>query len=72
MGLRFRMKSSYDISGISGQAHVIAVAMKNYGMFVADNGSTGTFKAKAGVNRRAGTTTTSISSRMFPTPRLRW
>jgi hypothetical protein len=39
MGLRFRMKASYDISGITGQSHVIAVAMKQYGMFTADDGS---------------------------------
>jgi hypothetical protein len=38
MGLRFRLKASYDISGITGQAHVIAVALKNYGMLVADDG----------------------------------
>ncbi len=48
MGLRFRMKSSYDISGISGQAHVIAVAMKKYGMFVADNGSNWYFQGEGG------------------------
>jgi hypothetical protein len=39
MGLRLRLKSGYDISGISGPAHVIAVAMKQYGFFAADNGS---------------------------------
>jgi hypothetical protein len=39
MGLRFRIKASYDISHITGQARVIAVAMKKYGMFVAQNGS---------------------------------
>jgi hypothetical protein len=39
MGLRVRMKASYDISGLTGQAHVIAVAMKKYGMILADNGS---------------------------------
>ena len=38
MGARFRMKASYDISWIHGQAHVIAAAMKKYGMFVADDG----------------------------------
>ncbi len=39
MGLRLRLKSSYDISQLSGQARVIAVAMKRYGVIVADNGS---------------------------------
>jgi hypothetical protein len=48
MGLRFRMKASYDISGITGQAHVIAVAMKTYGMFVADNGSNWYFQGEGG------------------------
>jgi hypothetical protein len=48
MGLRIRMKASYDISGITGQAHVIAVAMKKYGMFVADNGSNWYFQGQGG------------------------
>jgi hypothetical protein len=39
MGLRLRLRSGYDISGMTGAAHVIAVAMKQYGFFVADNGS---------------------------------
>jgi hypothetical protein len=39
MGLRLRMKAGYDISGITGVAHAIAVAMKRYGLIVADNGS---------------------------------
>jgi hypothetical protein len=48
MGLRIRMKASYDISGITGQAHVVAVAMKKYGMFVADNGSDWYFQGQGG------------------------
>lgn len=39
MGLRFRLKASYDITSLTGQARVIAVALKRYGMIVADNGS---------------------------------
>jgi hypothetical protein len=39
MGLRLRLKSGYDTSGLSGPAKVIAVALKNYGFFTADNGS---------------------------------
>lgn len=39
MGQRLRMKASYDISGITGQAAVIAQAMKTYGFIMADNGS---------------------------------
>jgi hypothetical protein len=39
MGQRLRLKSSYDISGITGQAQPIAEAMKKYGFIVADNGS---------------------------------
>ena len=39
MGLRVRLKASYDISHFTGAAHVILVAMQHYGMFVADNGS---------------------------------
>ena len=39
MGLRLRLGAGYDISGITGPAHAIAVAMKQYGLIVADNGS---------------------------------
>jgi hypothetical protein len=48
MGLRIRMKASYDISHITGQAYVIASAMKKYGMFVADNGSNWYFQGEGG------------------------
>ncbi len=39
MGLRLRMRADVDISGLTGQARVIAEAMKTYGLIVADNGS---------------------------------
>jgi hypothetical protein len=39
MGLRFRMKASYDCSWADPQVQVICAAMKKYGMIVADNGS---------------------------------
>jgi hypothetical protein len=39
MGARFRMKANYDLSQLTGQARVIAQAMKTYGMIIADNGS---------------------------------
>ncbi len=39
MGLRLRLKAGYDVSGIIGPAHAIAVAMKQYGFVIADNGS---------------------------------
>jgi hypothetical protein len=39
MGLRLRLKASYDVSRLRGQARVIAVAMQRYGLIVADNGS---------------------------------
>lgn len=38
MGLRVRLKASYDISSFYGQARVMLNALKKYGMFVADNG----------------------------------
>ena len=37
MGLRVRLKASYDISGLRGQAKVVAQALKTYGALVADN-----------------------------------
>lgn len=39
MGARFRLKSSFDMSGYSARAQVILRAMKRHGMVVADNGS---------------------------------
>jgi hypothetical protein len=39
MGLRLRLKSNFDISGFSDPVKVILVALKKYGMIVADNGS---------------------------------
>jgi len=39
MGTRLRLGAAYDISGITGDAHVIATALKRYGMIGADNGS---------------------------------
>lgn len=38
MGLRVRLKASYDISGFSPAAQVILKALKKYGMILADNG----------------------------------
>jgi len=39
MGLRLRLKASYDITSYTGQARIILAALKTYGMIVADNGS---------------------------------
>lgn len=39
MGMRLRLKSSYDISGFSASMQVILTAMKHYGLILADNGS---------------------------------
>jgi hypothetical protein len=39
MGLRLRLKASFDLSPFSGPALVILTAMKQYGLILADNGS---------------------------------
>jgi hypothetical protein len=39
MGLRLRMKESYNISGFTPRVRRILVALKRYGMMVADNGT---------------------------------
>lgn len=39
MGLRLRLKASYDCSSLSSEAQVLCTALKKYGMIVADNGS---------------------------------
>jgi hypothetical protein len=39
MGLRVRLKASFDIRGFPPQARVVLAALKKYGMILADNGS---------------------------------
>ncbi len=39
MGERLRLKRSFDVAQLHGQARVIAKAMQTYGLIVADNGS---------------------------------
>jgi hypothetical protein len=39
MGARFRLRADVDLSGFRGHALVILIALKRYGMIVADNGS---------------------------------
>jgi hypothetical protein len=39
MGLRLRLKASFNLSGYRGQALVILRALERYGLIVADNGS---------------------------------
>jgi hypothetical protein len=39
MGMRLRLKASFDISGFSPQNQVILTALKQYGAIMADNGS---------------------------------
>ena len=39
MGLRLRLKQSFDVSGFPPQARIVLRALRQYGMVVADNGS---------------------------------
>jgi hypothetical protein len=39
MGLRVRLKASFDISAFTGESLTVLVALKKYGMLLADNGS---------------------------------
>lgn len=48
MGLRVRLKASYDISHFNRTAKIVLTAMKIYGMFVADNGSNWYFQGEGG------------------------
>lgn len=48
MGLRVRLKASFDISHFNRTAKIILTAMKTYGMFVADNGSNWFFQGEGG------------------------
>jgi hypothetical protein len=38
MGQRFRLRSSFDVAGLSPETQVILTALKEYGMILADNG----------------------------------
>jgi hypothetical protein len=48
MGLRLRLKASYDIAHFNRVSRIILTAMKRYGMFVADNGSNWYFQGQGG------------------------
>lgn len=39
LGMRVRLKASFDVSGFKGAARVVLDALKKYGMLLADNGS---------------------------------
>jgi hypothetical protein len=39
MGLRLRLNAGYNVNGFTGEARAIAVALKRYGVIIADNGS---------------------------------
>lgn len=39
MGMRVRLRASYDVNGFAPEVRVILTALKKYGMFMADNGS---------------------------------
>jgi hypothetical protein len=39
MGQRFRLRSSFDVSGFPRQSRIVLTALKRYGMLVSDNGS---------------------------------
>jgi hypothetical protein len=39
LGVRFRLRADFDISGFSKSNQVILTALKRYGMFLADNGA---------------------------------
>ncbi|HEX2505664.1 MAG TPA: hypothetical protein VHK22_05590 [Gaiellaceae bacterium] len=39
MGLRLRLRSNFPVAGFPRQARIVLVALKRYGMIVADNGS---------------------------------
>ena len=54
MGLRVRLKASFDVSGFPRQARIVLTALKRYGMILADNGSSWYV---GGAPDRAGATT---------------
>jgi hypothetical protein len=61
MGMRLRLKASYDISGFPPQSQVILAALQIYGMILADNGS-GIFITGAPDNRWDNNDLSSLTS----------
>ena len=51
MGLRVRLKASYDIGGLRGHALAVAQALKTYGALVADNAGSGHVYVGGAVDR---------------------
>ncbi len=47
MGLRLRLKSTFDASSFSGPGKIVAKAMQTYGLIVADIGTDWYFRATA-------------------------
>lgn len=52
MGLRVRLKASFNVSGFNRVSQIILTAMKTYGMFVADNGSNWYFQGEGGTDAK--------------------
>jgi hypothetical protein len=48
MGLRVRLKAGFSIAKFTGASKIILVAMKKYGMLLADNGSNWYFQGEGG------------------------
>lgn len=49
MGARFRLRSTYDVSRFPPAAQIVLRALQQYGMFLADIGTTGTISASSDV-----------------------
>ncbi len=54
MGARFRLRSSFRTAGFSRNARVVIVAMKKYGLVLADNGSPWFFQGERNAQWPAG------------------
>ncbi len=54
MGARFRLKSSFSLSGFGPAAQVVLRAMQHYGLIVADNGSDWFFQGTTDAGWNAG------------------
>jgi hypothetical protein len=50
MGLRIRLKASFDLSSFHGESLVILTALKRYGAILADNGSNFYFTGETNTN----------------------
>jgi hypothetical protein len=69
MGLRLRLKASFDLSGYTGEARILLQAAKSYGLLVSDgSGTTGMLRGEKVADPAAWDWNTSIGPQLATVP----